>query len=135
MRSLRITLIVIGAFQLVLGGLFTLLPIQAAAFLGLEPVAPPWANWLLVMMGARFLGFAYGMALAARDPFRHVTWINAMIGIQAIDWLATLVHLVDGSMRLQQVGTASFMPVLFVVALLWLHPRRFLRAHTTGPAD
>lgn len=124
MRPLRITLVIIGVFQLVLGLLFTCAPFAAADVFGLEPDAPAWAEWLFVMMGVRFLAFAYGMALAARNPGRHRAWIDAMIVVQAVDWIATLVYLANGDVTLTQVSTAAIMPPLFVTALLWWHPRR-----------
>ncbi len=124
MRPLQITLVVIGLFQLVLGVLFVAAPAFAASLFDLTPAAPDWANWLFAMMGARFGGFAYGMFLAARDPRRHIGWIDAMIGIQVIDWIATIAALAAGSVTIGQVTTASFMPVVFVVALVWFHPRR-----------
>jgi len=124
MRPLRITLAVIGVFQLVLGALFLFTPSGSAHVMGLGQAAPPWANWLLGMMAGRFLGYAYGMFAASRAPRIHVHWINAMIGIQVVDWIVTLRVLLDGGLTLQQVSTASFAPVIFIAALLWFHPRR-----------
>jgi hypothetical protein len=123
-RPLKITLAVIGTFQLVLGLVFLIAPARAAAALGLTPVAPGWANWLFAMMAARFLGYAYGMFVAARHPERATAWIDMMIVIQAIDWIGTIAYLVAGDVTLRQVTTAAFMPVMFVGALLWFHPRR-----------
>ena len=127
MRTLRTTLIVIGIAQLVLGTLFLLAPGAAAELLGLQPVAPAWAHWLFAMMAARFLGYAYGMFAAARNPERMTSWINTMIAIQVIDWLATIAYLTAGDVTIRQVSTASFLPVLFVGALLWKHPRRLVQ--------
>lgn len=127
MRPLRIALVVIGAFQLVLGVLFLAIPATAAGWFGLTPAAPPWVHWLFAMMAVRFLGYAYGMFAAARRPAQHVGWIDTMIVIQAVDWVATLVFLAQGAVTLQQVSTAAFMPVLFIVALLVWHPRRLAR--------
>ena len=124
MRGLRYTLVIVGVFQLVLGAVFLVAPGFAAGLFGLRPAAPPWAAWLFAMMAARFLGYAYGMFLAARDPARHVAWINTMIVIQAVDWIATLAWLAAGELTLRQVSTASFMPILFIAAMLWWHPRR-----------
>lgn len=124
MRVLRITLIVIGFFQLALGALFLVAPGPAASLLDLSPAAPPWVNWLFAMMAARFLGYAYGMFIAARSPRDHVGWINTMIVIQAVDWVATVAYLLKGDLSLRQVTTAVFVPVLFIGALLWFHPRR-----------
>jgi hypothetical protein len=124
MRQLRISLYVIGASQLVLGVAFLLLPEVVEGLLDLTPNAPAWASWLIAMLGARFLGYAAGMFSAAQRPDRNLTWINTMIGIQVVDWVATMAYLVRGELHLTQIGPAAVLPVLFVVALLWWHPRR-----------
>ena len=115
-RLLRGTLYLIAAFQLVLGAAFLVAPAAMAAALGL-PAAPGWTGWLFAMMAARFLGYGVGMVLAARDPGRHRAWIDTMIVIQAIDWLATVGHVLAGDVTWRQVSTAGFMPVLFVGVL------------------
>jgi hypothetical protein len=115
-RIFKAALAVIGVVQLALGVIF-LVPGLFASIIGLE-TAPEWVDWLLAMFGARALGFAYGMFLAARNPGRHVGWIRAMIGIQAIDWVATLSYLAAGAVTLAQVTTAAFLPVAFIV-ILW----------------
>ncbi len=132
MRPLRITLLTIAFFQLVLGALFVLAPATADDALGFDLAAPPWANWLFVMMGARFLAFAYGLALAARDPRHNVGWIDAMIVVQAIDWIATLGYLATGDVTIAQVKTAAIAPPVFIAALLWWHPRRCAAAQALG---
>ena len=127
MRPLRLTLIVIGVFQLVLGILFLAAPGPTAELFGLTPDAPAWVHWLFAMMAARFLGYAYGMFVAARDPLRNTSWITSMVAVQAIDWIATVSFLARGDLTLHQVTTAAFMPVLFIGALLVWHPRRLVR--------
>jgi hypothetical protein len=127
MRALRVTLIVIGIFQLLLGLVFLLAPVQVADLLGLRPAAPAWADWLFAMMAVRFLGYAYGMFVAARAPELHTSWIDTMIVIQLVDWVATLAYLSTGSLHFSQVTTASFMPALFISGLAWWHPRRLRR--------
>lgn len=127
MRPLRITLVTIGVFQLILGTLFLAAPRLTADLFGLTPDAPAWVHWLFAMMAARFLGYAYGMFVSARDPLRSSSWVTTMIGIQAIDWFATIAFLARGDLTLSQVTTAAFMPVLFVAALLRWHPRRLAR--------
>ena len=116
-KLLRATLWVIAVIQFALGAAFLAAPEQTANMLGLS-VAPGWANWLFGMMAARFLGFGYGMVVAARNPDKARPWIKAMIAIQAIDWLVTLKYLSAGAVTLAQVSTASFLPVVFVVVLI-----------------
>lgn len=122
MRPLKVTLAVIGIVQVLFGLLFVFAPGQFAVWFHF-PVASAWVNWLLVMAGARFLGMGYGMFIAMRDPVKHRTWIQAMIGIQAIDWLSTIANLLGGTITLSQASTATFLPIVFIVALLVFYPR------------
>ncbi|MFN8076091.1 MAG: hypothetical protein U0Q15_11815 [Kineosporiaceae bacterium] len=117
--ALRATLYVVAFFQLTLGAIFLLSPAGAADALGLA-AAPAWTSWLFAMMAARFLGYGVGMIAAARDPQRHRLWITTMIGVQTVDWVATLAHVAAGHVTLAQVSTAAFLPVVFVVALVAL---------------
>ena len=112
----RFTCRFIAAVQLGFGAAFLLAPAATARLFGFAP-APGWADWLLGMMAARFLGYAYGMALAARDPRRHGAWIRTMIGVQAVDWILTVVHLAKGDIAAVQVPTALVFPVLWIALL------------------
>ena len=129
-RPLQITLVFIGVVQLVLGAVFALAPTQFSSMLGLA-AAPAWVYWMLWMFSARALGFAYGMFLAARDPVRHIHWIQAMIGVQAIDWLATMYFVLTGAVTLAQVSTASFLPLIFIGLLVIFYPRQQSNTLTT----
>ena len=115
-KILSFTLWFIALVQLALGVAFLFAPDATASMLGLAP-APEWTRWMFGMMAARFLGFGYGMLLAARDPYGSVQWIKAMIGIQVIDWVVTLYYVSTGAVTLMQVSTASFLPVIFVIVL------------------
>lgn len=119
---MRVTLFVVAGFQFVLGAAFLVAPAKTAAMLGLAP-APGWTNWLFAMMAARFLGYGVGLVVAARDSRRHRVWIDTMIAIQLIDWIATAGHLVAGDVTLRQVTTAAFVPLLLAGALTWFRPR------------
>lgn len=131
MSRLRFMLRFIAVVQLFFGVLFTFAPGFAGALLGLEPSATAdWVQWLFVMMGARFLGYGVGMLVAARDPLRHQSWINTMIGIQVIDWVATVGYLIAGDLPLVRVASALILPVVFVAGLLWWHPRRLATVAT-----
>lgn len=122
-KLLKATLWVIAAVQFALGAVFLAAPELAVHRLGLS-VAPGWANWLFGMMAARFLGFGYGMVVAARDLDNARPWIKAMVAIQAIDWLVTLKYLFAGAVTLAQVSTVSFLPVVFIVVLVIGLPNR-----------
>lgn len=133
MRILRSTLIIIGIFQLVLGLVFTVAPAATNDLFRLVGDEPAWVDWLFIMMGARFLGFAYGMFRAAGAPEAHVGWINAMIGVQTVDWLATVGFVATGALTLGQVTTAAIVPPVFVALMVWFHPNRLRRSLGTNP--
>jgi hypothetical protein len=132
MRSLRVTLVIIGIVQVFFGLPFVVAPGLFSLLLHL-PGAPAWTAWFFVMNGARFLALSYGMFLAARDPVKHVAWINAMIVVQILDWLGTMYSILTGAITLAQAATASFLPVIFVVALLIWYPRAPKGAKVQAP--
>ena len=66
---------------------------------------------MFAMLGARALGFAYGMLIAQRDVVRYASWLVAMIIVQALDWVATLVALTAGKVTLAEVSTTPFLPI------------------------
>jgi hypothetical protein len=127
MRPLRITLIIIGVVQMFFGLPFVVAPGLYSVILHLSS-APSWTTWFFVMSGARFLAMGYGMFLAARDPIKHVAWINAMIGVQALDWLGTMYCLMIGAITLAQATDAPYLPILFISALLIWYPRGTAKA-------
>ncbi|MGO9475232.1 MAG: hypothetical protein ACLPWS_17795 [Rhodomicrobium sp.] len=110
------TIVLIAAVQLAIGVIFTLFPASFPVLVGLPP-APAWTDWIFALFGARALGFAFGMLIALRDVRRHAAWLTAMIGVQAIDWIAAIFALQSGKVGLAQVSTAPFLPVLFIVVL------------------
>ncbi len=58
-----------------------------------------------------------------RPPGYRIAWIDTMIVIQAIDWIATTAYLLTGAVSLRQVTTAAFLPVVFIGMLLWWRTR------------
>jgi hypothetical protein len=122
-KPFRFIVGMIALVQLVLALIFISAPAQFVALLGL-PAAPEWVDWIFAMFGARALGFAYGMVLVLRDPVKQRSWIRAMIIVQVVDWIATLVFLLRDVVTLGQVTTAAFFPVIFVAVLLLGYPRQ-----------
>ncbi len=126
---LRINLGVIAFFQIALAIVFLFIPGPFAAAIGL-PDAPQWTYWMFAMFSARALGYAVGMILAIREPLAHRSWIITMVGVQAIDWIATLVFIGAGAITLAQASTAAFIPVIFIVLALATLPRRSTASRT-----
>ena len=116
-------IILIAIVQFALGIVFVFFPHSFPDLLGLAP-PPAWTDWIFAQFGARSFGFAYGMWLVLRDTHRHAGWMKAMIGVQVVDWVGTILALTAGKVSLAQVTTAPFLPLLFVIVLaMELRPR------------
>ncbi len=130
-RILKATAAVIAIAQFGLGLGYLLAPAAFNGMLGLS-AAPAWTAWPFAMLGARFLALGFGMLLVVRDPIANRGWIQAMIAVQALDWVGTMVYLLAGTVTLSQVATASFLPVVFIVGLVAGYPREADRPQTAG---
>src|SRR5262249_48576028 len=104
-RLLQGTALVIAAVQFILGLAYLFAPAPFQATLGLTHL-PAWAGWPFGLLGARFLALGLGMLLVARNPAANRGWIQAMIFVQAVDWLVVMTVLLQGVVTLSQVATA-----------------------------
>ncbi|MFD2671719.1 hypothetical protein ACFSUC_08885 [Marinicrinis sediminis] len=131
---LKGTALFIGLVQLILGAGYLLAPHAFHASIGLEGL-PEWAAWPMAMNGARFLLFAFGMFMVFRNPTRNKSWIQAMIMVQAIDWISTMIYVFRDVVTLSQVSTASFLPIIFITLLLFTYPARVEGDTQMNPAN
>lgn len=122
LTALRIVLVLVGIIQIIFGLGNLLMPSQFNAAMGYSPI-PPWTDFTSRFGGVRFLVMAFGMFLAFRDPRKHITWIQAMIFVQAVDFLIALFTLLSGALPFSQVGGALILPFLWTVLLIVFYPR------------
>jgi len=128
-RLLQGTSLGIALVQFFLGGAYLFAPAAFQASLGLTHL-PAWAGWPLGMLGARFFALGFGMILVFLNPWANRGWIQAMIIVQAVDWLVVVANLVSGTVTLSQVAVAPVLPIVFIVCLLVTYPRE----HAVGLA-
>ena len=121
-RFLQGTALVIAAVQFGFGLAYLFAPVPFQAALGLTHL-PTWTGWPFGMLGARFLVLGFGMLLVVRNPTANRGWIQAMIGVQAVDWLVVVISLLRGVVTLTQVAAAPYLPIVFIVCLLIAYPR------------
>jgi hypothetical protein len=57
------------------------------------------------------------MILCLRNTKRYASWLTAMLFVQALDWIATILAVEAGKVTLTQAGGAAFLPVLFMIVL------------------
>src|ERR1700733_5327067 len=123
MRVMRAALITIGIIQILVGATLLVRPATLQTLLHLQPAAPAWVNYILAMSAARIIGYGVGMFVAAGAPWRHRDWINTMIAIQAVDFIATAAYLANGVLQLGHVAAGLLLPWLWIAVLRWAPPR------------
>ena len=127
MRFIKPVSYIIGISQLVLGGLFLLVP---AGFIGWQGLTPPPADngYMYAMLAARFLVYGVGMFVIARDPVRHMFWARGMVAIQIIDFLAGLTYvgigLVQPSAAMLPMTNAAIFAAFLFLSLRAAAPQR-----------
>jgi hypothetical protein len=77
-RLLRVAVAIMVIVHAVMGVILIGFP---SVFAGMHSVnaVSGWTKWVLALLGARALAFAFGMLLALRDPDRHRSWLIATV--------------------------------------------------------
>lgn len=122
MKKLQVVLIMIGVVQLLLGLLYLFLPLQFLAMMG-SAVTEADIAYPLGMLAARFLAYGLGMFIIARDPVRHLFWINNMVFIQAVDLAAGIFYTFTGVVAWQHSAFPMFNATLFIILLTLWRPK------------
>ena len=118
MKKLQGLLMVIGVVQLVLGIGFLLAPSALMGAMGLSVPAQD-VNYMLGMLGARFVAYGIGMFWIARDPEQNLFWIYNMLLIQVVDLAVGVVYTVNGTVPLAVSAFPMFNATVFII-LLWV---------------
>jgi uncharacterized membrane protein YozB (DUF420 family) len=62
--------------------------------------------------------------LAARDPLKHIMWVQLAIIWSIFDLIADLYFIIRGDITFRMAGSALIGGVIFLVAFLILYPWR-----------
>jgi hypothetical protein len=122
MKKLQIVLRIVGVIQLVLGLLYLFMPLPLLDMLG-HAGAQPDIAYPLGMLAARFLAYGAGMFFIARDPAKHLFWINNMIFIQAIDLAVGVFYTATGVIAVQDSAFPMFNAIWIIVLLALWRPK------------
>jgi hypothetical protein len=119
MRKPSALLIVCGAVQVVLGLASLFAPGPFFVWMGLES-PPPGNQYMIGMLGARFLAYGIALFLASRQPEQHRLWIAGMALIQAIDLAVGLWYTAIGVLSLEVTAfPMTNAAILLALLLLW----------------
>lgn len=116
MSPLRVVLWISAASQLVLGGLTLFIPSTFFAMMGLSD-PPPDNQYMLGMLGARFLVLGIGLAVLSGRPRPDLFWVWAMVAIQLIDLAVGIYYTAIGVLALSVSAFPMFNAVLLATSL------------------
>ncbi len=122
-KGLKISMLawaVIG-FLYALG--FILFPNQLLALFGVSPV-PSYVLFFLVLLGNAYILAGIFVILAARDPLKHILWVQLAMAWAVLDLIASLVFIIRGNLTFLQAGNAVVVDMIMLVAFLIFYPWR-----------
>ena len=119
---LRNLLLLDAAVLFLLGGLFIVLPRQVELAFQFRDL-PQGVSYILGLWGSVLVTMSLGYAVAARDPIRHVAWIQVGIARGALECVVGAVYLALGLVTFQQAGFGVAVAGLITVAYIVLYPR------------
>ena len=122
MKPLNIVLWLVAISQFVLGGLCIGLPGPFYNAMGLT-VPSPDNQYMIAMLGARFVAYGVGMIYLSRQTEPSRFWIRNMVLIQIIDLAAGLFYTANGTVGLNVTGFPMFNAAMFIALLVWFMPK------------
>ena len=89
LRALKVTLIVAAIVGFIFGVMFLIAPDQTGALFNF-PEFPKEVRYIAGLLGAAYVAFSVGFVLAARDPARHRSWVQAGLVVYALSLVMTI---------------------------------------------
>jgi hypothetical protein len=124
---LRNVLLLDAAVLFLLGSLLIVAPKQVEVAFQFNDL-PQGVSYIVSLWGCVLATLALGYAVAARDPIRHVAWVQVGIARSALECIVGAVYLARGIVTVQQAGFGVVVTALITVAYFVLYPRAASRA-------
>ena len=112
-----------AAILFLLGAVLILAPRQVEVAFQFRDL-PVAVGYLIGSWGCVFATMALGYAVAAKDPLRHLIWVQVGIARGALECIFGLVYLARGIVTFQQGGFGVIVAALITLAYLVLYPRK-----------
>jgi hypothetical protein len=90
---------------------------------GLEK-GPAYLPYFLMLIGNAWIGCSVFVIIAARDPLKHIMWVQAAIVWSLLDLITAAYCIIRGIVPFSQAGLVLIINIIFIVAFLILYPWR-----------
>jgi hypothetical protein len=122
-KGLKIAMIAWSVIGILFGLAFLLAPNLMVAGFGLS-LAPVYVQYFLALLGNMYIVTSIFVILAARDPLKHILWVQCAIAGSLMDMIAGLVFIIRGDLPFSQAGSVIIINLILVPALLIFYPWR-----------
>ena len=122
-RALKVVLIVVGVVEILLGLSLLVVPDQVADMAGVDEVSG-YTAYVMASLGICLIVASVFLIIAARDPLRHINWVEFAIAWFILGAVGGLFSIVRGNVEFGHVGTQIIMDAVFGAALLIVYPYR-----------
>jgi len=119
---LRNVLLLDAAVLFLLGALMIFVPRQVELAFQFSDL-PQGVHYILGLWGSVLVTMALGYAIAARDPVRHVVWVQVGIARGGLECIVGAAYLARGIVTFQQAGFGIALAALITLAYMVLYPR------------
>jgi hypothetical protein len=123
LSALRYLLLWDAVILFLLGGLLVFMPGQVLKAFHFKDL-PPAVSYMLGLWGCGIGTLGIGYLVAARDPLRHLIWVQLGIARGFLECLVGIVYVTRGVATFQQAGIGITLAALIAVAYIILYPRK-----------
>ena len=122
LTALRYLLMVDGVLLFLLGAALIFVPGRMEQAFGFKDL-PEGVRYILGLWGCVFASLAIGYVNAARNPRRHVIWVQVGIARGALEIVLGLIYLQRGVVTWQQASFGVVAAAIITLAYIVLYPR------------
>jgi len=126
-KGLKVAMIVWSAIGILTGLVLIFAPEQFVSMSGFDK-GPAYVSYFLALVGIAWTLPGIFVIIAARDPLKHIMWLQMAIFWSILDALAGLFFIIRGNITFSQMGSTVIIDTVFTVIFLALYPWR--KAHT-----
>ncbi len=120
---LRNFLMLDAAVLFLMGALLVLLPEQVEQTFAFRNL-PTGVHYIIGLWGCALAALSIGYVVAARNPIRHIIWVQVGIARGAAEAVLGLVCVAQGIVTFRQAAFGIFVAGLMSLAYLILYPRK-----------
>lgn len=132
-KALKVTMIIWAAVAILLGLAYIFLPVQLGEMGNFEK-APIWVEYILALLGICYIATGAFVIRAARDPLKHIMWVQFVIGLALLIVVIVASSIGRGLVTFSQEGIPLIFNAIFAVLFLVFYPWRAARIVEKAPS-